>query len=121
LRCANCQRPLDATDKFCRECGLPTLHRAQTQRAVPTPPPDTAEFRRAMDVAADPRPFVRETPLEGQGAQPPDPPDLTTGSVVRVTNPTQAAQMAASTLLMVALIVVLAVIGVALLVLAFQQ
>jgi hypothetical protein len=41
--------------------------------------------------------------------------------VVRVTNPTQAAQMAASTLLMVALIVVLAVIGVALLVLAFQQ
>jgi hypothetical protein len=121
LRCANCQHRLDPTDKFCRECGLPTLHRAHTQRAVPTPPPDTAEFRRAMDVAADPRPFIRETPADEPSGQVTDPPDLTTGSVVRVTNPTQAAQMAASTLLMVGLIVVLAVVGVALLVLAFQQ
>jgi hypothetical protein len=121
LRCANCQHRLDPTDKFCRECGLPTLHRAHTQRAVPSPPPDTAEFRRAMDVAADPRPFIRETPASGQGVEPVESPDLTTGSVVRVTNPTQAAQMAASTLVMVGLIVVLAVVGVGLLVLAFQR
>jgi len=120
LRCANCHHRLDPTDKFCRECGLPTVHRAHTQRAVPTPPPDTAEFRRAMDVAADPRPFVREASDESP-AGPADAPELTTGSVVRVTNPTQAAQMAASTLVMVGLIVVLVVVGVVLLVLAFQQ
>jgi hypothetical protein len=74
-----------------------------------------------MDVAADPRPFIRETPASGQGVEPVEPPDLTTGSVVRVTNPTRAAQMAASTLVMVGLIVVLAVVGVGLLVLAFQR
>jgi hypothetical protein len=120
LRCANCQHRLDPTDKFCRECGLPTLHRAHTQRSLPTPPPDTAEFRRAMDVQADPRPFIRSAGDEPQPAEPAEEPELTTGSVVRLTNPTQATQLAASTLLMVGLIVVLAVIGVALLVLAFR-
>jgi hypothetical protein len=121
LRCANCHHALDPTDKFCRECGLPTLHRAQAQRAMPAAPPDTDEFKRMMEVEADPRPFVRSSTGEIPTAEASGEADLTTGSVVRVTNPTQAAQMAASTLLMVGLIVVLAVIGVVLLVLAFQS
>jgi hypothetical protein len=88
---------------------------------MPAAPPDTDEFKRMMEVEADPRPFVRSSTGEIPTAEASGEADLTTGSVVRVTNPTQAAQMAASTLLMVGLIVVLAVIGVVLLVLAFQS
>jgi hypothetical protein len=126
LACANCRHPLDPTDKFCRECGLPTLRQAETQRAVPaTPPPDTQELRRALDAVPDPQPFSREgtvlaarlpegpAGLSGEG-------ELTTGGVIRATNPTQAARMAATTVFMVGLILVFAVVGVVLLVLAFR-
>jgi hypothetical protein len=118
LRCANCNNHLDPTDKFCRECGLPTLHRSETQRLAAASPPNVAELKRAMDVLADPEPFTRSSdePMQSQAASP----ELTTGSVVKVTNPTFAAQMAGSTLLMVGLIVVLVVIGVALIVLALR-
>lgn len=118
LACANCGRHLDANDKFCRECGLPTLRRAEMQRAVPTAPPDAAEFRRAMDVMPDPQPFLRSAhtiPAEpGAGTE------LTTSGVLKVTNPTFATQMAGSTQLMVGLIVFLLGLGVLLLVLAFR-
>ena len=114
LRCGRCGQPLDANDKFCRECGLPTLRHAELQRAVPSAPPDTAEFRRAMDLAAEPRPFLRSGMTEpGPNAE------LTTGGVVKVTNPTFAFRMAGSTLLMVGLIVFLLGLGVFLLVMAF--
>lgn len=118
LRCGRCAQPLDTTDKFCRECGLPTLHHAALQRAVPTTPPDTAEFRRAMDLPPDPQPFLR-----APGELPPDPnasTDLTTSGVLKVTNPTFAFNMAGSTLLMVGLIVLLLGLGVLLLVMAFR-
>ena len=119
LRCASCGRPLDATDKFCRECGLPTLHRAAMHSAVPTAPPDAAEFRRAMDVPPDPQPFLRS----GTGGELPEPgasADLTTSSVLKVTSPTFATQMAGSTLIMVGLVIFLLGLGVLLLVLAFR-
>lgn len=123
LACANCRHPLDPTDKFCRECGLPTLRQAETQRAVPAaPPPDTQELRRALDAVPDPQPFSREgavlaaRPHDGLGGEG----DLTTGGVIRATNPTQAARMAATTVIMVGLILVFAAAGVVLLVLAFR-
>ena len=118
LACANCGQPLDPTDKFCRECGLPTVRQAQAQHAAPAAPPDMGELKRAMEAAPDPRPFLRPD-LE------PEPPadagnEPTTGSVVRVTSPTFAASLAASTLVMVGIILVLAVIGIALLFMAFR-
>jgi hypothetical protein len=123
LICANCRRPLDPTDKFCRECGLPTLRQAVTQRAVPTPPPDVREFQQAMEVAPDPQPFAREgsvlAPYADHGAAAQEA-DLSTGSVIRATNPTLVTRLAASTLLMVGLIVVFVVVGLALLYLAFR-
>jgi len=69
-------------------------------------------------VVPDPQPFVRPAtdstrPVEPSG-------ELTTGGVVRVTSPTLATQMGLSTVLMVGLIVVLAVVGVTLLVLAMK-
>jgi hypothetical protein len=118
LQCANCNQRLDPTDKFCRECGLPTVHRSETQRQAAATPPNAEEMKRAMDVAADPRPFER--PVEQTEAMPPMRPELTTGSVVKVTSPTFAAQMAGSTLLMVGLIVVLVVIGIGMIVLALR-
>jgi len=118
LHCANCNSRLDPTDKFCRECGLPTVHRSETQRMAAASPPNVAELKRAMDVAADPAPFVRSSDESTQALA--AAPELTTGSVVKLTNPTFAAQMAGSTLLMVGLIVVLVVIGVALIVLALR-
>jgi hypothetical protein len=116
--CANCHRALDATDNFCRECGLPTLRQAEALRAVPTHAHGTSEPRPGLDVVPDPQPFVRPAvdstrPVATNG-------ELTTGGVVRVTSPTQATQMAISTVLMVLLIVGLVVAGVVLLVLAFQ-
>lgn len=118
LACGNCGQHLDANDKFCRECGLPTLRRDQIQRAVPTAPPDAAEFRRAMDLMPEPRPFLRSAP--GQMAEPDASGDLTTSDVLKVTNPAFATQMAGSTFLMVGLIVFLVGLGVLLLVLAFR-
>jgi len=118
LQCASCHHPLDATDKFCRECGLPTLLKAQTQRAVPTHAPGVAPARAGLEVLPDPPPFVRPAadstrPVEASG-------ELTTGGVVRVTSPTMATQMAFSTVIMVVVIVALVAAGVTLLVLAFR-
>ena len=118
LHCANCNNRLDPTDKYCRECGLPTVHRSETQRMAAASPPNVAELKRAMDVAADPAPFARSADESTQALA--AAPELTTGSVVKLTNPTFAAQMAGSTLLMVGLIVVLVVIGLALIVLALR-
>jgi hypothetical protein len=118
-KCANCHHPLDATDKFCRECGLPTMRQAQAQRAVPMHAPGTLEPRPGLEVVPDPQPFVRQAndptmPVEASG-------ELTTGGVVRVTSPTMATQMAISTVIMVALIATFLVVGVSLLVLAFRN
>jgi hypothetical protein len=111
--CANCGQPLDAADKFCRECGLPTMRHAAERKRVPAAPPDTGELRRALNVQPEPRPFARE-------AEPPPPPE-TTGDVVRATSPTQAVQMASSTLVMLfGLMLVLAVAGVILLIVALR-
>ena|SRR5688572_13158328 len=118
LKCGNCGTPLDASDKFCRECGLPTLRRDALLRAVPAVPPDTAEFRRAMDLPPDPKPFLR--PEGGAVPEPESSGELTTSGVLKVTSPTFAAQMAGSTLLMVGLIVFLVGLGVLLLVLAIR-
>ena len=123
LRCANCHRPLDATDKFCRDCGLPTLHRAEAHAQMPVASPDTSEMQRALDAAPngtpDPRPFLREEPAEviseSASAEP-----MTTGEVVRATNPTFVAQLASSTALMVGVMVVLVVAGVLMLFFAFR-
>jgi hypothetical protein len=108
--CANCGQPLDPADKFCRECGLPTMRHASDRKRVPAAPPDTGEMRRALNVQADPPP----------SASAPTPPPQTTGDVIKATSPTQAVQMASSTLLMIGLIVLLALAGIALLVLALQ-
>ena len=116
LTCANCGRRLDVSDKFCRDCGLPTVHRLEAQLRAPAPPPDTAELKRALDVAPDPAPFLRAEPeMEAEPAEPDS-----TSAVVRATSPTHATRMAASTLVMVALIVVFAAAGVVLLVLALR-
>ncbi len=111
LCCANCGRPLDANDRFCRDCGLPTAHLARTQRAVVDATPDLHEMRRALDAQPDPRPFARVEPIAAPLAEP----DVTTGDVVRATSPTLAAQMASSTAAMVALIIFLVGVGVSLL------
>jgi len=118
LQCSNCNRPLDPTDKFCRECGLPTVHRSETQRLAAAQPPNVAELKRAMDVAVDQTSFERGPDQRARGAN--MPPELTTGGVIKVTNPTFAAQMAGSTALMVGILVVLLVVGVALIVLALR-
>lgn len=113
LACANCGQPLDAADKFCRECGLPTMRHAGERKRVPAAPPDTGELRRALNAQPEPRPFERE-------AEPASPPE-TTGDVVRATSPTQAVQMAGSTLAMLfGLMLVLAVAGVILLIVALR-
>lgn len=118
LQCGSCGRALDATDKFCRECGLPTVRRAELQRSTPTAPPDAAEFRRAMDHAPDVQPFLRAAP--GAPSETANSTELTTSGVLKVTSPTFAFQMAGSTLLMVGLIIFLLGLGVLLLVLAFR-
>jgi uncharacterized membrane protein len=113
LTCANCGRRLDPTDKFCRECGLPTVRQAQAQKLVPAPP-DTGELKRAFEVQPEVKPFARAEPEPE-----PDEP-LTTGQVVKSTNPTFTANLASSTALMVGVIVVLVIAGVLFLFLAFR-
>jgi hypothetical protein len=119
LFCENCHQRLDPTDKFCRQCGLPTLRQAQAQKEVPGFPPDTAELKRNFEVQPDPTPFLRT----GSGMVP-DQDDLgqtpTTGSVLRATSPTQAVQSAATTIIMVGLIIFMVLAGAALLILAFR-
>ena len=97
---------------------MPTVHRSEAQRLAAEQPPNVAELKRAMEVAADPAPFERVDfqPLPGANTGP----ELTTSGVLKVTNPTFAAQMAGSTLLMVGVVIVLLVIGVALIVLAVR-
>jgi hypothetical protein len=118
ITCANCGQHLDATDKFCRACGLPTPRGVRPH--APDLTPDTGELRRALDAVPDPQPFARVEPepvepeLGGEAEAEP-----TTGSVVRATSPTFAFQLASSTAVMVAIIAVLAIVGVAFLVLAF--
>jgi hypothetical protein len=131
LKCANCGQPLDVNDKFCRECGLPTVRHAVERQAVKVEPPDTREMKRALEVP-EPKPFVRVEPepfdSDDLPGLPPDtlttpavllPPE-TTGDVVRATSPTQVTRMATSTLVMLGLIAVLAIAGVVLIVLAFN-
>jgi hypothetical protein len=115
LTCANCGRRLDPTDKFCRECGLPTPRHGQAQKLAAAPP-DTSELKRAFAVEPELKPFARPEPeMEADEAE-----NLTTGSVVRATNPTFAANLASSTLLMVVVIVLLALAGLVFLFLAFR-
>ncbi|OGO49940.1 MAG: hypothetical protein A2W37_14435 [Chloroflexi bacterium RBG_16_63_12] len=117
LTCANCSRRLDPTDKFCRDCGLPTTHHAQAQKLAATPP-DTGELKRAFAVETELKPFARPEPEVEPEAEETE--NLTTGSVVRATNPTFAANLASSTLLMVVVIVLLAIAGLVFLFLAFR-
>lgn len=123
LRCANCGQPLDARDKFCRECGLPTLRHAAERRPVHLEPPDTVELRRALDAAPEPRPFLRVEAAPADEADPDAPvtslPE-TTGDVLHGTNPTQMTRLAGSTLIMIGLIVVLVIAGVVLLLIAIS-
>lgn len=116
--CANCNQPLDLTDKFCRECGLPTLRRAEAQAQISALSPDGDELKRALDSATEPRPFLREEAEPTAPAMPPEP--LHTSDVVRATNPTFITNLASSTALMVGLIVMLAVVGIVLIVLALR-
>jgi hypothetical protein len=114
LFCENCHQRLDPTDKFCRQCGLPTLRQAQAQKQVPGYPPDTAELKRNFEVEPDPTPFLRtETQLT---------PDQTptTGTVLRATNPNHTFQSATTTIIMVGLIIFMVLAGAALLILAFR-
>ena len=119
LHCANCGQPVDHTDKFCRECGLPTLRRAEAQAQVPTFAPNPNELPRTLDPDPEPQPFLREA-AEPDEASVVDVP-LHTSDVVRATNPTFAANLASSTALMVGLIVVFAIIGIALILLALRS
>jgi len=117
LVCANCGRRLDPTDKFCRDCGLPTVRQAQAQKLAAAPP-DTGELKRAFEVGADLKPFARPEPEAESEVEAEEP--LTTGSVVRATNPTFAANLASSTTLMVVVIALFAIAGIVFLVLAFR-
>ena len=117
LTCANCSRRLDPTDKFCRDCGLPTTHHAQAQKLAATPP-DTGELKRAFAVETELKPFARPEPEVEPEAEETE--NLTTGSVVRATNPTFAANLASSTLLMVVVIALFALAGLVFLFIAFR-
>ncbi len=122
LHCENCGHRLDAADKFCRECGLPTVRRAEAHSQIRGLSPDTGEMQRALDAVPEPLPFLREDPPdlpEPLKAEPPSEP-LATSDVVRVTNPTFVSQLASSTALMVVVIAILAIAGVVLLVLALR-
>ena len=114
LVCANCGRRLDPLDKFCRECGLPTMRQAQRQKQIPAMPPDTGEMQRALN-AATPKPFVRVEPLPAPEA----PAAETTGDVLKTTSPTQTTQMATATMVMLVMIAIFAVMAIVFLVLAF--
>jgi len=116
--CENCHQRLDPTDKFCRQCGLPTLRQAQAQKRVPGLPPDTAELQRNFEVQPDPTPFLRAgggvmTNQEDSTQTP------TTGTVLRATNPTRAFQSSAVTIIMVGLIIFMVLAALALFILAF--
>ena len=116
LTCSNCGQPLDVSDRFCRECGLPTVRQAEAQRKAASVPPDTAEMKRALEMAPEPEPFTRE---EEPGADLDDAAD-STGSVLKATSPTQAMRMAIPTAIMIVVIMFLAGVGVVLLLTALK-
>lgn len=119
LTCSACGQALDATDKFCRECGLPTLHRAEAhRRATELPPPNVAELRQALD--GDPAPRPVPAPGPGLPLVPAGPQEPTTGSLLKVTSPTTATRLAGSTALMLVIILALAAAGVLMFVLALR-
>jgi len=121
LRCANCGQQLDARDRFCRECGLPTLRHATERKPVHLEPPDTVELKRALDATPEPRPFLRVEAAADDDADQPAPntpvPE-TTADVLRGSGPTQMTRLAGSTLFMLGLIAVLVIAGVVLLLMA---
>jgi hypothetical protein len=118
LFCENCHQRLDPTDKFCRQCGLPTIRQAQAQKRVPGLPPDTAELQRNFEVQPDPSPFLRtEGDASSQETLMQTP---TTGTVLRATSPTHTMQSASITIIMVGLIIFMVLAGAALLLLAFR-
>ncbi len=119
LFCENCHQRLDPTDKFCRQCGLPTVRQALAQKQTPHLPPDTVELRRNLETQPDPTPFLRAGPgLELGEADNTHTP--TTGSVIQATNPTQAFQMASFTIIMIGVIAFMVLAGAAFLILAFR-
>lgn len=123
LRCANCGQSLDANDKFCRECGLPTLRHAAERKPVHLEPPDTVELKRALEATPEPKPFLRVKPALDEADAPylpATPLPETTGEVLHGTSPTQMTRLAGSTLIMIGLIVVLIIAGVVLLLMAIN-
>jgi hypothetical protein len=123
LRCANCGQQLEARDKFCRECGLPTLRHAAERKPVHLEPPDTVELKRALEATPEPKPFLRVEPMLDDANEPDlpaTPLPETTGDVLRGTSPTQMTRLAGSTLIMIGLIVVLVIAGVVLLLMAIS-
>jgi ribosomal protein L40E len=116
LFCEKCHQQLDPTDKFCRQCGLPTLRQAQAQKRVPDFPPDTAELERNFEVQPDPAPFLRDNEADREKLTE----TPTTGDILRVTSPTQAVRSASVTIVMVGLIIFMVLAGAALLILAFR-
>jgi hypothetical protein len=118
LFCENCNQRLDPTDKFCRQCGLPTLHQAEAHKQLTDLPPDTAELKRNFEVQPDPSPFLRAEAVEPVRDDASETP--TTGSVIRATSPNQAISAAAVTIIMVGLIIFMVLAGAALLVLALR-
>ena len=119
LHCANCGRELAATDKFCRECGLPTVRRAQEFKMTPAPP-DTGEFRRALAEAEGNTAMPSPAPLEELKTAPAPPGEETTGDVVRLTHPTLALPRVTSTAIMLVIVLLLALGGIVFLILAFK-
>jgi hypothetical protein len=121
LRCANCGQRLDTQDKFCRECGLPTLRHAAERKPVHLEPPDTVELKRALNVTTEPKPFVRvaaeaDDDIEADSTPLPE----TTSDVLRGSGPTQMTRLAGSTLIMLGFIAVLVIAGLVLLIMAFN-
>jgi hypothetical protein len=116
LTCSNCGQPLDVTDRFCRECGLPTVRQAEAQRQAAAVPLDTAEMKRALDIAPEPKPFTREEEPDAAAEDAED----STGSVVKATSPTQAMRLAIPTAIMITAIMFLAGVGVVLLIMALK-
>ncbi|MDW8325361.1 MAG: zinc ribbon domain-containing protein [Anaerolineales bacterium] len=124
LRCANCGQQLDPRDKFCRECGLPTLRHLAERKPVHLELPDTVELKRALEATPEPKPFLRVEPAPGETDDPYLPttsPPETTGDILHGTSPTQMTRLAGSTLIMIGLIMVLVIAGVVLLILAISR
>ena len=117
LFCENCHQQLDPTDKFCRQCGLPTVRQAHAQKYVPDFPPDTDELQRNFDVQPAPSPFL-QTGEEAAQNQETILQTPTTGTVLHATNPPHTVQLASTTIIMVGLIIFMVLAAAALFILA---